>query len=106
MATYGHLCWKTTDERARLDERAHYFDKPGVRIEQRECASNADVHVLQMMRMCFERCSVRHEYEHRLSSTRLARDSGGCKLRALKWPCSWYEARLGEHSQGSLVTRW
>ena len=42
MPTYGHLSRKTTDERAGLDEQAHYFEKPGVWIEQRECASNAD----------------------------------------------------------------
>ena len=32
MPTYGHLSRRTTDERAGLDEQAHYFDKPGGRI--------------------------------------------------------------------------
>ena len=29
MPTYGHLSRRTTDERAGLGERAHYFDMPG-----------------------------------------------------------------------------
>ena len=29
MPTYGNLSRRTTDERAGLGERAHYFDKPG-----------------------------------------------------------------------------